>query len=215
MLGDGRGRWVAAWLLVVLSGCGPASSDDPSGAEPDGSQTAAQDAAAEAEPSGGDEPLGELRAEALHDGVTPADPGTAYLEVAGERFDFGEVACSVDDTPGAARLHVDARAEASGEGHRMYLERTIGEDVGWNWENEFVQLARLTPDGEDGAGLFSNSMSQYARDEGAEPEWQQGAGESPLIRIVEDRVTTTGTLEGIPMAPSPLEGEFVAAVTCP
>ncbi len=182
---------------------GQPTSDDP--AEDDGDAPAA---------SGGGGYLDELYADSLHDGVTPAAPGTAYIEIAGERFDFEEVTCTLSEEPGAEKLYVHARGESTGAGHHLYFERAIGEDIGWNWEDEYFQLALLTPD-EDGTEQFSNSLIQHERAKGGDPEWAHGEGELPVLRIVGKEVTTVGALSAAPFAPDPVEGPYVAAVTCP
>lgn len=58
-------------------------------------------------------------------------------------------------------------------------------------------------------------MAQHGRDEAEPPAWDWGDGTSPLVRVVGDEATAVGTLEGILLAPDPLEGDFVAAATCP
>jgi len=225
----------AAALASILAGCA-ASGSSPTDVSDSGAEQveASTDAAApeaddgeaapadESEETADQEPtatsdtvyLEELFAEALHEGITPAAPGTAYIEVAGQRFDFDEVTCSLGEKPGAEQLHIDVSEERSGSGHLMYIERSIGADIGWNWEDEFVQLAVLG-EAEDGSPQMSNSLVQHDRPEDGDPKWHRGEGVSPLIRIVGKEVTTTGSLGGVPFAPEPLEGEFVAAATCP
>ena len=207
----------AATLALLLATTACSSESEPAAAAADGEDA---NAAAAAEPAGSGEGqsayLDELYADALYEGVAPADPGTAYLEVAGERFEFADVQCSVDDTPGASRLEVTASGEAGGAPHKLYLKREIGPDLGFNLENEHVQLAYFVP-GEGGAAdQYSNAMAQHSRDEGEEPAWSQGAGESPLLRIVGPEVTATGELGAVPFAPDGAgDGQFVAAATCP
>lgn len=205
-------------LLLVATAC--AADAEPSAAT---SGTDGADAAVEAGASGdagsaGDgDYLDELYAASLHEGVAPADPGTAYLEAGGERFEFTEIECSLDETPGASRLEVTASGEISGTPHKLYLKREIGPDIGFNLENEHVQLAYFVP-GEGGAAdKYSNALSQHSRDEGEEPEWLQGAGESPLLRVVGDQVTATGELGAVPFNPDAGldDAGFVAAATCP
>ena len=222
----------AAALATILAGCaaaedGPEASgqdespavvvDADADADSDSAQAPADDATDDGDApaaSGGGGYLDEFYADALHDGVTPAASGTAYIEIAGERFDFDEVTCTLSEEPGAEKLHVHARGESTGAGHQLYFERAIGEDIGWNWEDEYFQLALLTPD-EEGTELFSNSLIQHERAKGGDPEWAHGEGELPVLRIVGKEVTTVGELSAVPFAPDPIEGPYVAAVTCP
>ncbi|MGC0272804.1 hypothetical protein ACO0LV_07375 [Pseudactinotalea sp. Z1739] len=160
--------------------------------------------------------LDELYADGLHEGVAPAAPGTAYIEIGGERFEFTTLSCTVNDEPGRGQFIVSASEESTGSGHRLYLSREIGADLGFNFENEHVQFAHLIDSGDDEAmAQYSNSMAQHGRDEGEEPDWLEGAGESPLVRAVGDEATAIGTLAGVMFAEEPLEGDFVAAATCP
>lgn len=153
----------------------------------------------------------ELHADALHDGVPPADPGTAYIEIAGERIEFGDVECSVADTPGAQAFRATASQD---DGHLLYFAREIGPDIGWSWEDEYVQLALLDPPGDDGTDRYSNAMIQHERAEDGAPEWDWGEGASPVIRVVGDQATATGVMAAMPFAEDPLTGDFIAAVTC-
>lgn len=205
----------AATAVLLLSGCasgGPSTSEPPQSRDTDQSAETTQGTA----PVASGDYLEELFSESLHDGVAPAAPGTAYIEVAGERFEFESVQCDVFDEPSRGVFSLSANDDASGTGHRFYLSREIGPDIGFNWENEHVQLALLTtPASGDAPEQFSNSMAQHGRDEGEPPAWDWGDGTSPLVRVVGDEATAMGTLEGILLAPDPLEGDFVAAATCP
>ncbi|MTV24611.1 hypothetical protein FTX61_04145 [Nitriliruptoraceae bacterium ZYF776] len=198
---------VAAAILLV--GC---ASDAPEDRDPASFDAGGAAAASEDAPASADH-LDELYADRLHEGVSPAAPGTAYLEVAGERLEFPSLTCTVNDEPGRGQFLVSASDDT---GHQLYLSREIGPDIGFDWENEHVQLALLTtPGDEETMAQYSNSMAQHARDEGAAPEWLEGAGDAPLVRVVGDEATATGTLGAVAFADEPLTGEFVAAATCP
>lgn len=212
----------------LLAGCASSTAQDD-GDAPDPVETEAagepaapassteqaddEDAAA---PAPSTDYLDELYADGLHEGVAPAAPGTAYIEIEGERFEFTSLSCTVNDEPGRGQFIVSASDESTGSGHMLYLSREIGADLGFNFENEHVQLAHLIVSGDDETmAQYSNSMAQHARDEGEAPDWLEGAGESPLVRVVGDEATAIGTLEGVMFAEEPLEGDFVAAATCP
>ncbi|MDT0201722.1 hypothetical protein [Nocardioides sp. AE5] len=205
----------AVAAVLPLSGCassGPSTSELLESGNTDQSAETFQDRA----PGASTDYLDELFSESLHDGVAPAAPGTAYIEVAGERFEFGSVQCDISDQTSRGIFSLSASDDASGTGHQFYLSREIGPDIGFNWENEYIQLALLTtPARGDTPERFSNSMAQHGRDEGDPPAWDWGNGTSPLVRVVGDEATAMGTLEGILLAPDPLEGDFVAAATCP
>lgn len=207
---------VALALLLAVTACAVPAEPSPDDATATGvDETTGVD---DGDGSGEGGYLDELYADSLDDGVTPAEAGTAYLETAGQRFDFASVTCSLDDTPGAQRLSVTASDETTGAGHKLYLTREIGPDYGFNFENEHVQLAYLVL-GEGGApDQFSNLMAQHARDEGEAPNWLEGSGESPLLRIVGKQVTATGAFDAVPFAPETSLGDaapFIAAATCP
>lgn len=195
----------AVAVAALVAGCG-------------GDATSVSEAAAEPVEDSGEgssEVLDELYAESLHEGVEPASPGTAYIEVAGERIEFSDLDCIVDETPGASRFRVEARGDADGVGHILYLDREIGPEIGWSFEDELVQLALLTTAAtEEAPDRFSNSLAQHGREEGEQPEWAEGSGPSPLIRAVGQQATATGSLDGAMFADAPLEGDFVAAATC-
>lgn len=230
---------IGAVAAIVLAGCAsatPEESDSPVESDPaEDSDTAEEDDPAEedetsedSEPTDSDDPadadedaapeasadyLDELYAESLHEGVAPADPGTAYIEVAGERFEFESLSCTIHDEPDIGQFIVSASGETTDSGHTMYLSRQIGTEIGFNFEDEHVQLSLLTI--EDGEGRMSNSMAQHERAQGEPAEWVRGSGTHPLVRVVGDEATASGMLAGVPFAPNPAEAEFVAAATCP
>lgn len=178
---------------------------------PDSGQAAgaAEEGASEAP----DEYLDELHSETLHESVTPAAPGTAYVEVAGERFEFESLNCTGNDEPGRGQFIVVASGETTASGHQLFLHRQIGADIGFHFEDEYVQLALLVE--ESGEAKMNNSMAQHEREQGEPPVWVRGSGTHPLVRVVGQQATATGVLEGVPFAPNPEEAEFVAAATCP
>lgn len=211
-------------VAAVLAGCGGDSSadDDAVGAaanEPAAEQATDGDGGTDSGTDGGagsSDYLDDLYADSLHDAVTPAAAGTAYIEIGGERFEFTTVDCSVHDTPGAAYVRITASDDAEGAGHKLYFDRTVGPDMGWSFEDEKVQLALMTTlPGENETGAVSNSMAQSQRDLDSDIEWLSGsADDSPMIRAVGSEVTASGVLQRVPGAPEPLEGDFVAAGTC-
>ena len=165
------------------------------------------------EPAGSSEYLDELRADALHDGVDPAAPGTAYIEYVSGRLEFSKVTCSLSEDAGKEHLYIVASEDTEGVGHMMYMNRSIGEEIGWDWEDELVQLALL---GErNGEPRMSNALAQHDRPKDGDPEWLKGEGASPLVRIVGDAATSTGSFDEVPSAAEPVGGSFVAAATCP
>lgn len=199
---------VAATALLV--GC---ASSAPGGGEPTQPVDSAQTTeTGEGSPETITEYLDELYADSLHAGVTPAPAGTAYIEVAGERFEFESLDCTINDELERGQFIVAARGETSGSGHILYLSRQIGADIGFNFEDEHVQLALLMT--ENGESRMSNSMAQHEREQGEAAEWVHGSGTHPLVRVVGSQATATGTLKGVPFAPDPAEAEFVAAASC-
>lgn len=204
-----------AAVLGLLAGCGTDTGDSSGGAGPAPAQPV--DAQATVSPAGGRDYLEQLHAESLYAGVTPAEPGTAYIRVAGRRIDFATVNCTGRQGPGGETFNATASDDGDEAGHMLYMVRNIGPSVSWAWEDEHVQLALLTtPAGEGQArNRYSNSLAQHNREQGADPVWSTGAGQSPLVRIVGEQATATGTLAGMLYAETPLEGDFVAALTCP
>ncbi|MBK0419866.1 hypothetical protein JD276_12565 [Leucobacter sp. CSA1] len=197
--------------FFLLTGCGsstPESSESPQSTDSD--HTAEPD---QESPETTADHLDELYSDSLHEDVTPAPPGTAYIEVAGERFEFESLNCTINDEPERGQFIITASGETTGSGHKLYLSRQIGSDIGFNFEDEHVQLALLVT--ENGESRMSNSMAQHERQPGEPAEWVRGSGTHPLVRAVGSEATATGTLEGVPFAPDPAEAEFVAAATCP
>ncbi|MFV2198631.1 hypothetical protein [Nocardiopsis sp. LOL_012] len=202
-------------LLALATGCfgaeepvGTNASEGGAPSESAGSVSGGDDA--DGAESGA--ALDELFADALHD-VVSAEAGTAYIEVDGTRLEFDEPSCDHTEAEGGERLSVLATGNDAGLGPiELRMTREIGPDLGWNWEDEFVQLTLIggTPERE----LNSISMVQHGRERGGSPEWQRGSGPSPLIRAVGQEVTATGTLADAPMAQDPLSGAFTAAAHC-
>lgn len=194
-----RGATALSAVVILLAGCASDAQDNNDPPQP-----------ADSEPAAG--LLDELYSESLHEGVTPAAPGTAYLEVAGERFEFevSVFACSVSEEQNNSYFRVTTSTDA--DGNQLLLNREIGTDIGFHFEDEFVQLALMVTEG--GESRMSNSMAQHEREQGEPAEWVRGSGTHPLIRVVGAEVTAAGVLEGVPFAPDPAEAEFVAAATC-
>ncbi|WP_110588302.1 hypothetical protein [Microbacterium suaedae] len=198
--------------IILLSGCAPGAADESEPSQSAGTAPSSESAPSAA-PEGSADYLDELSSESLHEGVAPAAPGTAYIEVAGERFEFESLTCTLADEPDIGQFIAAANGETTGSGHSMYLSREIGTDIGFHFEDEYVQLALLVTEG--GEDRMSNSMAQHEREQGTSPEWVRGSGTHPLIRVVGNEATAMGVLDGVPFAPDPAEAEFIAAATCP
>ncbi|UFU03751.1 hypothetical protein LQF12_03840 [Ruania suaedae] len=154
-----------------------------------------------------------LFAESLHGDVHPAEAGRAYIEVAGERLDFDEVSCRIEDAPDAGVFEVVARGETAHGPTELAWSRTIGSGIGWAWEDEYVRLTLIG--GTEQRELNDISTATAQREEGEEVEWLEGSGSTPLIRLAGTEASATGSLDPLPGAEDPLLGDFVAAVTCP
>lgn len=196
--------------VVLLAGCTSATPEANS--EPQSTDSDQTSETTQGSPDTSGEYLDDLYAASLHDGISPADPGTAYIEVAGERFEFENLDCTVADEPDRGQFIISAGGEATGSGHRLYLSRQIGSDIGFAFEEEHVQLSLLVV--EDGAEKMSNAMAQHERDQGEAVDWIRGSGSHPLVRVVGNEATASGVLEGVPFAHDPAEAEFIAAATC-
>lgn len=201
---------VAAACLLAVAACG-----DEATAEADGGDSGERDEQPDEDggaPVSRSSYLDELYAPSLHDTVSPADPGSAYLEVGGDRYEFEGVSCSIDDTPGASRVNVSA---SNDDGHHLYLSREIGPDVGFDFENEHVQFAYLTGEGEK--ARYANFMAQLEREEGQDVEWLMGSGESPLVHIVGTKMTAAGEFKAAasPDGAPDYNTTFTTAITCP
>ncbi|GFZ92183.1 hypothetical protein [Nesterenkonia alkaliphila] len=216
---EGTGPEAAEPALVEEAGANNGDTDDqesedapePEPAAPEEEDEEASNAADAPQPA--TDPLDTLFADSVHNGIASASPSSAYIEVDGQRFEFGDVSCSIVDEPDQQHFAVTAVEEATG--HLMYFSRSIGENIGFNWEDEHVQLSLLTTPGDEGElDQYSNSMAQHDRERGAAPEWFHGSGTSPLIRVVGSEATASGVLTGIPFAEAPTEGPFIAAVAC-
>ncbi|MBE1457879.1 hypothetical protein H4W79_002093 [Nocardiopsis terrae] len=200
-------------FLALVTGCfgaeEPAPSDASAAGVPSDGAGAVSDGEEDAAPG---EALDELFADSLHD-VAPAAAGTAYIEVDGTRLEFDELSCEHMEAEGGERLSVLATGEDADLGPiELRMTREIGPDLGWNWEDELVQLTLVggTRDRE----LNSISMVQHGRERGGSPEWDHGSGPSPLIRAMGEEATATGTIADAPMSQDPLSGDFTAAAHC-
>lgn len=204
---------VLAPLLALLTGCSGAEETAEADASAGSATSDGDEAASDGDNgTGAGEALDELFTDTLHD-VASAATGTAYIEVDGTRLEFDEPTCEHVVEEGGERLTVLATGDDPDFGPiELRMTREIGPDLGWNWEDESVQLTLIggTPERE----LNSISMVQHGRDQGGSPEWAQGSGPSPLIRATSEEVTATGTLADAPMAEKPLSGDFTAAVHC-
>lgn len=203
--------------VIALTGCSSSKTppahqtqqspvtDTESDTPQDSAQSATQDTTHEF--------LDVLYSEELHTDVQPAAPGTAYIEVAGERFEFSDLTCTISEQPGREQFIVAAGQETTGAGHQLTLSRQIGADIGFSFEEEHVQLSLLVT--QDGTEKMSNTMAQHEREQGQPAQWIHGSGTAPLIHVVERQATARGVVAGVPHAPISTDSEFVAAATCP
>lgn len=99
------------------------------------------------------------------------------------------------------------------EGERLDFSGIGWGDVGFDYEEELVQVSHLG--GTGGRGEYSDiSMAQNSGDEDGGIDWSRGDGPDPMVRIVGSDVTAIGTLEGHPGSEDPLEGTFAMAANC-
>ncbi|UFU07341.1 hypothetical protein [Ruania halotolerans] len=203
-------------LAAMMAACSDAApAQEPDGDPDEGSSVAEQsdDTGQVEEGQDAGDYLDVLVADSLHPDVEPAEPGHAYIEFASERLDFDDVECRVEDVPDAGLLEVTARGETDHGPAELAWSRTIGAEIGWAWEDEYVRLSLLG--GTEERELNTNSMVTAQRDEGGETEWLSGSGTVPLVRFVGTEASAVGSFDGLPSSEDPLVGDFVAAVTCP
>ena len=195
---------------LLLVGCSPESAlNDDAGQVVEPTETSETNGSDESSAGVG---LDSLEADRLHDAVEPAAAGTAYIEIEGERLDFAGVECTADEREGAEILQFIVQGDTAYGRTELSLRRGIGPDLGFDYEEELVQVTHIG--GTGGRELNDISNAQNGGDEDGTTEWFRGDGPDPMIRIVGSEVTATGTLAGLPGAENPHEGEFVLAAHC-
>lgn len=208
-------------MATLLAACGGDATPDDTGAgvtaasaDSTAAANAGDDGAAEDDsPAGGDDtPAGggieTLESDALHDGVETAAAGMAYVEIEGERLEFTDVECSITDEEDAKSVNFTVEGETSYGLTELWVSRSIGWGVGFDYEEELVQVSHLSGE------VAEISMAQNSGDEDGGIDWHRGDGPDPLLAMVGSDVTATGALEGHPGSENPQEGAFVMAAHC-
>ncbi|MEX2470077.1 MAG: hypothetical protein WD396_10005 [Pseudohongiellaceae bacterium] len=168
--------------------------------------------AEEGTPTG--ERLEGLYAERLHSSIEAAVAGTAYIEIEGERLKFSGIECKITERDDGEALRFNVKGETTRGTTELSVLRGIGWGVGFDYEEELVQVTHLTDT--DGRDLDSVdiSMAQNSADEAGVKRWHRGNGPDPMFRIVGANVTAIGTLSGHRGSDNPQEGNFVLAANC-
>jgi len=204
----------AVGATMLVSACG--SDAEPDSAEvPADSPTSADSSASgddtadstdqEASTGGG---IDGLESAALPGGIESAAPGTAYIEIEGERLEFPGLECSFTDEEDAEAVNFTVEADTQHGLTELWVSRAIGWNVGFDYEEELVQVSLL--DGE----FAEISMAQNSGDEDGGTDWHRGDGPDPLLAVVGSEVMATGTLEGHAGSDNPEAGQFVMAAHC-
>lgn len=198
------GEDVEATQSAAGDGAASDDSDDSgvSGDSGDGDDSGGEE---EAQASGGIEGL---YSDALPDGVETAAAGTAYIEIEGERLEFTGVECSFTDRDDAEAVNFTVEGETSRGLAELWVSRSIGWGVGFDYEEELVQVSHL------GGEFAQISMAQNSGEEDGSIDWHRGDGPDPLIAVVGTDVVATGTLDGHPGSDDPQAGAFVMAANC-
>lgn len=196
-------------MAALLAACTPEASpgEDPE-QDLDSSESAEAESPDEPASGGG---IDQLYSESLHDGVEPAAAGTAYIEIEGERLEFGGLECRLTDRDDGGALTFTVEAETAYGLTELSFVRNIGW-FGFDYEEELVQVTHVG--GTGGRELNDISMAQNGGDEEGGIEWYRGDGPDPMAQIVGSDVTAVGTLAGLPGAENPQEGDFVLAAHC-
>lgn len=210
---------IAVGLAVLLTACGSDADNDAAEAAPAGddatevdsaAEESGTDADAEDDASGGG--LHDLYAAELHAGVDPAEPGTAYIIIEGERLDFTGVECTLTEVEDFDSLQFIVQNDTDYGVTELSVSRAIGVGRGFDYEEELVQVTHLG--GTGGRELNDISIAQNAGAEDGSIEWYRGDGPDPMLQIVGSDVTATGTLGPFPGSENPSEGEFSLAANC-
>lgn len=189
------------------------TSADDAGADDDSGDDSGDDAeSGEAEPDVASGAALDFRADSLHDDVEPAAAGSAYIEAGGERFEFSDIECSIDDAANGGNFTLIVQAETHEGPTELRMIRAVG-DTGWAWVEDLVQLTLVG--GTETRESNSIAMAQLNVDEsGNEVDWLSGDGTLPLIRVVDNQATASGALKGTMFSDDPAAGSFTAAANC-
>lgn len=203
----GMATAIAFGLVMLLAACGSESTADKttdvSGASAQTEQGPEADSGSEAEvDSSGGGGLDTLYADSLHDGVETAAPGAAYITLDGERLDFTGLECNVTELDGGSAVRFAVEGATSYGVTKLSVLRGIGWDVGFEYEEELIQVTHVENSGDGSSSVDWNSssnfsMAQNSGDEDGGIKWRRGSGPDPMIRIVGSDVTATGTLSGM------------------
>lgn len=210
---------IAFGLLALLAACGSESTNETSdaNAQTQEEREANRESNTETQSSGGGG-LDTLYAESSHEDVETAAPGTAYINIDGERLEFTGLECDVTEGDGGSAVQFDVEGETSYGLTKLSVLRGIGWDVGFEYEEELIQVTHL----QDAAGSGSParwstatnfSMAQNSGDEDGTINWHRGDGPDPMLRIVGSDVTAKGTLTGLADSYGS-EFEFTMAANC-
>lgn len=203
----GMATAIAFGLVTLLAACGSESTadktSDASGASAQTEQGPEADSGSEAKahsPGGGG--LDTLHADSLHDGVETAAPGNAYITIDDERLDFTELECDVTELDGGSAMKFAVEGATSYGVTKLSVLRGIGWDVGFEYEEELIQVTHVEVSGDGNSFVDWNSssnfsMAQNSGDEDGGIKWRRGSGPDPMIRMVGSDVTATGTLSGM------------------
>lgn len=199
-----------ATAALALSACSPSESAlDESTTSPNQVDEQSEDSTHSTSSEG---VLDSLDAPALHNGVEPATPGTAYIDVEGTRLDFTVSSCDLIAGETGDRYIGLATGDTALGYAELRWDRSIGDGVGWAWIDEYVQLS-LADD--EAVSRFSNSLIQLEQDQDGTVSWDHGsAAELPVLRVQGPLATAAGTLAAAPVAESPLDGDFIASMHC-
>lgn len=155
----------------------------------------------------------ELFVSTLHDLNMP-DPGTAWIEVDGERIEFPTARCKHEEFELGERLSASANVNDDTHGPtEISVKREVGDGVRLPFEYELVQLTLVggtETRTSNGIGMLQHS--HYKKDGF---KWLRGSGDIPAVRIVGQQLTAQGNLEASPFSERPLIGKFTLALSCP
>ena len=155
-----------------------------------------------------------LYSESLHSGIETAAAGTAYIEIEGERLEFSGIECKITERDNGEALLFNVEGETVYGTTELSVLRGIGWGVGFDYEEELVQVSHLAGTNGRDRDSADISMAQNSGDQDGGINWHRGGGPDPLLQIVGANVTATGTLSGHPGSENPQEGDFVLAANC-
>lgn len=202
----------AVGVAVLLTACG--GDDAPGDTQEQEADAGARIEARAKEDTPTGERLEGLYAESLHSGIEAATTGTAYIEIEGERLEFSGIECKITERDDGEALQFNVKGETTRGTTELSVLRGIGWGVGFDYEEELVQVTHLADsDGRD-LDAVDISMAQNSGDEAGVKRWHRGNGPDPMFRIVGANVTATGRLSGHRGSENPQEGDFVLAANC-